>query len=129
MEKFKLNFLLSRNYYHKNILAFGDSLHKIHPLAGQGFNMTLRDLKILSNIIKNRRDLGLPLDCTICEDFENKIKHFNFIFSNSIDFIYEFFKIDSRYNNKYSNQFLKLLGKNKLFNKFVSKYADQGLVV
>ena len=41
-------------------MAFGDSLHKIHPLAGQGFNMTLRDIKILSNIIQNRIDLGLP---------------------------------------------------------------------
>ena len=25
----------------KNILAFGDLLHKIHPLAGQGFNMSI----------------------------------------------------------------------------------------
>src|SRR6056300_374277 len=31
-----------RNYYKSNILAFGDLLHKIHPLAGQGFNMSLR---------------------------------------------------------------------------------------
>ena len=35
----------------KNILSFGDALHKIHPLAGQGFNMTVRDAKILSDLI------------------------------------------------------------------------------
>ena len=33
-----------RSYYHNNILAFGDLLHKVHPLAGQGFNMTIRDI-------------------------------------------------------------------------------------
>ena len=41
-------------YYHQNILAFGDLLHRIHPLAGQGFNMTIRDIKILLKIIKNK---------------------------------------------------------------------------
>ena len=51
-----------RSYYHKNILAFGDLIHKIHPLAGQGFNMTIRDIKILNDIIQKKIDLGLPLD-------------------------------------------------------------------
>ena len=41
-EKFKLNFSIVRNYYHKQVMIFGDGLHKIHPLAGQGFNMTLK---------------------------------------------------------------------------------------
>ena len=39
-ELFELKGLSLRSYYHKNILAFGDLLHRIHPLAGQGFNMT-----------------------------------------------------------------------------------------
>ena len=47
-----------RNYYHKNILAFGDLIHRVHPLAGQGFNMTIRDTKELTNII----DLKLNWD-------------------------------------------------------------------
>ena len=41
-----------RSYYHKNILAFGDLLHRLHPLAGQGFNMTIRDINILCELIK-----------------------------------------------------------------------------
>ena len=32
-------------------MTLGDGLHKIHPLAGQGFNMTLRDIKILSKVL------------------------------------------------------------------------------
>ena len=47
IEKFKLKSFQLRSYYNHNILAFGDLLHKIHPLAGQGFNMTLRDIKNL----------------------------------------------------------------------------------
>ena len=55
-----------RNYYKGNILAFGDLLHKIHPLAGQGFNMSLRDIKLLSDLIDEKINLGLELDESIC---------------------------------------------------------------
>ena len=68
LEKFKLNFSVPRNYYHNNLMAFGDSLHKIHPLAGQGFNMTLRDLKVLLNEIQNKIDLGLSIDSSILDE-------------------------------------------------------------
>jgi 2-octaprenyl-6-methoxyphenol hydroxylase len=60
-------------------LAFGDLLHKIHPLAGQGFNMTIRDIKVLVNIIQNRLNLGLPLDSSVNEQFE-KIQNTKILF-------------------------------------------------
>ena len=129
LEKFELNFSVSRNYYYKNLMAFGDSLHKIHPLAGQGFNMILRDINILSKIIQDRIDLGLQIDHSIYEVFEKKTKHFNFIFSSGNDFIYEFFKFDNKYKNNYLNQLVKFLGKNKLFKNIATKYADQGLSI
>ena len=129
MEKFKLETSISRNYYNNNILAFGDCLHKIHPLAGQGFNMTIRDIKILSNIIQNRIDLGFPIDLSICREFENKTKHYNFTFSFGNDFIYEFFKFDNKYKNNYLNHLLKFIGKNEIFNKLANRYANRGLFI
>ena len=59
-----------RNYYNKNILCFGDNIHKVHPLAGQGLNMALRDIKIFSELIDKKIELGLPLDQSILKDFE-----------------------------------------------------------
>ena len=129
MEKFKLETSISRNYYNHNILAFGDCLHKIHPLAGQGFNMIIRDIKILSNIIQNRIDLGFPIDFSICKEFENKTKHYNFTFSFGNDFIYELFKFDNNYKNNYLNHLLKFINKNEIFNKLANRYADRGLFV
>ena len=81
IEKFEIKSNNLRIYYHKNILAFGDLLHQIHPLAGQGFNMTLRDIKVLRELIKLRIDNGLDLNSSICSDFQKKIKHKNYIFS------------------------------------------------
>ena len=55
-----------RSYHFENILAFGDLLHKIHPLAGQGFNMSIRDIKVLLDLIRYKIDHGLELDRSIC---------------------------------------------------------------
>ena len=116
-----------RNYYHKNILAFGDMLHRIHPLAGQGFNMTIRDIRILSEIIENKINLGMPMDSSILVDFENQTKSKNFIFSNSIDFIYEAFNFDTKIRTKSFNKILKIIGKNKSLTNYFIKFADKGL--
>lgn len=122
LENFKLNFHTARNYHYKNIMNFGDNLHKIHPVAGQGFNMTLRDIKIFSEIIEDRLNLGLQLDYSIYEEFEKKTKHLNFLFSNGIDFIYEFFKNE----NIFFTRILKQLNNKEAFKKIFQKYADQG---
>ncbi len=127
IESFELKSINLRKYYYKNILAFGDLLHKIHPLAGQGFNMTIRDIKILNDLIKKRIDLGLPLDSSINVDFEKKIKHKNFLFSNGIDFLHEYFNFERKSNNKIFSKSVKFLGEKKYLNDIFTKIADKGL--
>ena len=127
LSRFKLSSSNLRNYYHKNILAFGDLLHRIHPLAGQGFNMTIRDIKVLSKIIQKKIDLGMQLDSMILSDFEKETKNKNFPFSNGVDFIYEVFNFDKEIKNKNFNKILRIFGKNKNLNDFFIKSADKGL--
>ena len=131
MEKihnFELKSLNLRSYYHNNILAFGDLLHRIHPLAGQGFNMTIRDIKVITKIISERNQLGLPLDGSVNYEFENSIKHKNFIFSNGIDLIHEFFNIERKTKNNILSKSIQLIGKNPLLNKIFTKIADKGIL-
>ena len=45
-------------------------MHTIHPLAGQGFNMTLRDIKYFLKLIDEKIKYGLNLDSSILEEFE-----------------------------------------------------------
>jgi 2-octaprenyl-6-methoxyphenol hydroxylase len=103
-------------------------LHKIHPLAGQGFNMTLRDIKILLNIIKSKLDLGLQIDNSINEDFEKKLKYKNLIFSSGVDLIHEFFNLESKVTTKFLSKSIQFLGKNPSMNRIFSKIADRGIL-
>ena len=127
--RFELQMSNLRNYYQDNILAFGDLLHKIHPLAGQGFNMTLRDIKIFSEIIQKKINLGLPLNVSVNEEFEKKSKHINYIFSNGIDFIYEFFNFERKTKSKILSKTVKFFGKNSYLNKKFIKIADNGFLM
>jgi len=127
LSSFKLRLSSLRNYHYKNILAFGDLLHRIHPLAGQGLNMTIRDIKILSDIIQSKIELGLQIDVSTLNDFENYTKSKNFVFSSGIDFIYEIFKIEKETKNKSFNKIFKILGKSKSFKNLLIKLADRGM--
>jgi 2-octaprenyl-6-methoxyphenol hydroxylase len=128
INSFELKSLNLRTYYHKNILAFGDLLHKIHPLAGQGFNMTIRDIKVLLDIIKKRIDVGLSLDSSVNLEFQNKIKHKNFIFSSGIDLIHEFFSIERKMQSSFLSKSVKLISKYPRINKIFTEIADRGVL-
>ena len=104
-------------------------LHKLHPLAGQGFNMSLRDIRELVQLIDHKLKLGLELDSSICIDFEKKTKSKNYIFSTGIDLIYEFFRLDNKMKNKLLTNSVNFLGKNKTINNFFKKVADSGLQI
>tara|TARA_Y100000746_G_scaffold220496_1_gene219062 strand:+ start:419 stop:1513 length:1095 start_codon:yes stop_codon:yes gene_type:complete len=127
LEKFDLKFSFSRNLLYKNILSFGDPTHKLHPFAGQGFNMTLRDIIIFKKLIEDKIDLGLEINESILSDFKNKIQHFNFIFSSSINLINEFFILDNKLDSKISKNLFPLLNRNKIFKKYSTMFSDKGI--
>jgi len=127
LEKFDLKFSYSRKYIHKNILCFGDALHKFHPLAGQGFNMTIRDIELLNKIIEKKIECGLEIDNSILFEFQKKIKSLNYIFGIGINFINDFFKIDSLANGKLSKNIFKIFNRNTILKKYSIKFADSGI--
>jgi len=86
-----------------------------------------KNIKILSEIIQSKIELGLQLDTSILSDFEKQTRDKNLIFSNGIDFIYEFFNIEKKIKNKNLTKILKNIGKNKDFNNLLIKFADRGI--
>jgi 2-octaprenyl-6-methoxyphenol hydroxylase len=55
---------------HRLVLA-GDASHGMHPIAGQGLNMGLRDVAVLAEVLTDARRLGLdPGDGTILNSYE-----------------------------------------------------------
>ena len=103
-------------------------MHSVHPLAGQGFNMTIRDMKILLDIVKKKLDVGLSLDSSVNLEFQKRLRHKNFIFSNGIDLIHEFFNIERNMKTSFLSKSVKLISNYPSINKMFTKIADRGVL-
>ena len=127
LEYFNLKFKLPKKYYYENILFFGDAIHSIHPLAGQGFNMTIRDIKTLNNILSQKINLGMNIDKNIFNEFEKETKSKNSVFSFGIDFIHEFFKFNKDYIPKnISETIIDFINNNQKIKNLSIKFANHG---
>lgn len=65
IQLFPLNLQVLKQQVHGRIVFVGDAAHAIHPLAGQGFNLTIRDINILTQKIAENFNLGLDLGCSL----------------------------------------------------------------
>jgi len=51
----------SERYWAERLILVGDAAHGIHPIAGQGLNMGLRDVAALAEVLSSSARLGLDL--------------------------------------------------------------------
>ena len=93
---YPISFNFNTNFTKKNFLILGEGSYNIHPVAGQGFNLILRDIRELYSNIYNNISLGLQIkDSNILKRFVQSRKPENLMFGLGINFTNKFFK-----NNK-----------------------------
>jgi len=68
------------------------------------------------------------LDSSVGLEFQNKIKHKNFIFSNGIDLVHEFFNIERKTKTNFLSKSVKLVVNQPSINGVFTKIADKGLL-
>lgn len=60
-QSFPLDLHLARSFYAGRVVLVGDAARGVHPLAGQGLNIGLRDVAALAEIIVETARLGLDI--------------------------------------------------------------------
>jgi 2-polyprenyl-6-methoxyphenol hydroxylase-like FAD-dependent oxidoreductase len=120
---------LKRTYYKNNILILGEGLHTVHPVAGQGFNLVLRDINKLQKIFKYYTELGMSLKSTpALKEFTDNRKSENIITGIGIDLTHNFFKQNKLFD-PFKETILKNISKNNIFKKISKFISNQGLSI
>ena len=58
---FPLGYFVARSFIGERLALVGDAAHVIHPIAGQGLNMGLKDISALAEVIVDAARLGIDL--------------------------------------------------------------------
>jgi 2-octaprenyl-6-methoxyphenol hydroxylase len=58
---FPLGYFVARSFIGERLALVGDAAHVIHPIAGQGLNMGLKDIAALAEVIVDAARLGMDL--------------------------------------------------------------------
>jgi 2-polyprenyl-6-methoxyphenol hydroxylase-like FAD-dependent oxidoreductase len=127
IQSFPINLDLKTKYFKKNILILGDGLHAVHPMAGQGFNLVLRDIKKLSELMLKISRLGLDLkNSFLLNDFYKSRKPENNLFGIGIDLTNFFFK-DNKVFFPLKKKILRIISGSDFLKKITHSVADKGI--
>lgn len=68
---FPLALMLAENYAAPHAVLLGDAAHVVHPLAGQGYNLTLRDAATLADKVFEAKMVGLKAcDMSVTDGYQ-----------------------------------------------------------
>ena len=115
---------INSSFGKNRIIYIGDAAHSIHPIAGQGWNLGMRDCENLKKIIIEALDLGLDIGSEfVCKEFNNARYFDVFSLYQVTDKLNSIF-MNEKFIFKKSRQLgLGLIDYNKNINNYITKYA------
>lgn len=92
---YPLSLHLARRYVDRRLALIGDAAHGIHPIAGQGLNLGLRDVACLAETLVEAWRCGLDLgDLTVLERYEAWRRTDNVVLAAATDGLVRLFSND-----------------------------------
>ena len=96
---YPLRFHLARSYVSPRFAVAGDAAHGIHPIAGQGLNLGLKDVAALAEVVLDAARLGLDIgDISVLKRYERWRRFDSFTLAAATDAL----------NRLFSNNFTPL---------------------
>ena len=89
---FPLGYFVARSFIAERLALVGDAAHVIHPIAGQGLNMGLKDVAALAEVIVDAARLGMDLGQADVLDRYQRWRRFDTmamgLATNSLNFLF-----------------------------------------
>ena len=127
VKKYPLNVFSCYDIFKKNIILIGDACQAIHPIAGQGFNLGLRDAFVLAKTLEKSKKLGLePFNLNLMQSYENMRKMDKTLLVNATHTLNSLFSGSGKFKSLFRKTGLKIFSQSK-FLKNQSMLFAMGL--
>ncbi len=95
-QSFPLDLQIARSFVGNRFVLIGDAAHAVHPLAGQGLNIGMRDVAALAEIVVEGARLGLDLGSPVLLERYERWRRFDSALSaTAMDGLNRLFSNDS----------------------------------
>jgi 2-octaprenyl-6-methoxyphenol hydroxylase len=124
VQKFPLSAHINDSFFNQRLIYIGDSAHSIHPIAGQGWNLGVKDVKNLQHTCIESKLKQIEIGSSVfCKKYHSLSYNNAFQLYQITDKLNYHFK---RKNNLYkfiTNTGFELIENNKPLKNKITKYA------
>ena len=124
LQKYKLNFEYAKKITSNSIVLIGDAAHSLHPIAGQGLNLSIKDIIELKNKINHYKYLGYKLGNSISLDEYEEVRQIdNTVYTFATNYLDKVFKSRNYIINTISNLGIANIERNNTLKNIIIKSA------
>jgi len=121
---FPLKMQFSTEYCQQRVVLIGDAIHAIHPLAGQGANLGLKDAASLAGVILQAKLKGRELSSQqVLRRYERQRKADNLLMMGVMDAFKHLFTADETAIQLIRSTGMRLVNKSTALKKQICRYA------
>ncbi len=124
LQTFPLSAHINEKFYDNKTVYLGDAAHSIHPIAGQGWNLGLRDVcsitKLLKKTKKDKLEIGTKSFCKTYHDECYYDAYRLYEITDKLDWV---FKKDQFYYKVLKKAGFNIINKNAIFKETIVKFA------
>ena len=124
VQSFPLSAHINEKFYHDRTIYVGDAAHSIHPIAGQGWNLGLRDIKSIIKILKYSKDKGPKIGTKrFCKNYNDLCFYDAYRLFQTTDKLDWIFKKDKAYFKFTKKMGFNIINKNILLKNKIVNFA------
>lgn len=121
---FPLKLQFSTDYCQDRLVLVGDAIHTIHPLAGQGANLGLKDVASLAGFVVQAHQKGRDIASRqVLRRYERQRKGDNLIMMSMMDGIKRLFGADDQFVQYIRSTGMRTVNSSVLIKNTICKYA------
>ena len=123
-KSFNLSAHINSSFYKERLIFLGDAAHSIHPIAGQGWNLGVKDIENLSIALEDGLNLGLDIgDKYICKKYNYLSFQKAFMLYQITNNLNSIFLHENILINMFRSVGFNLIEKNRNIKNFISSFA------